>query len=103
MQLQSDFSWMVPIEVMLGSINHGEVQACSIINVPKKIRQVNEDAYKPKEISIGPLHRGATRRLQLMEEPKWHYMIEFLGRRGTIPEQNRRSDIRLRECGNEIL
>ncbi|GAU13963.1 hypothetical protein TSUD_262900 [Trifolium subterraneum] len=94
---------MVPIEIMLGSLNHGEVQACSISNVPDELREVNEDAYKPKEISIGPLHRGATRHLQLMEEPKWHYMRELLDRQGTIPEQNRRSEVRLRECGYDIL
>jgi len=101
--MQSDFSWMVPIEVMLGSLNHGEVQACSISNVPDKLREANEDAYKPKHISIGPLHRGATRHLQLMEEPKWNYMREFLDRQGPIQEQNRRSEIRLRECGYDIL
>jgi hypothetical protein len=83
-----NFSWMVPIEIMLGSLNHGEVQACSISNVPDELREVNEDAYKPKEISIGLLHRGATRHLQLMEEPKWHYMRELLDRQGTVPEQN---------------
>lgn len=101
--MQPDFDWMIPIEVMLGSLNHGEVQACSISNVPDKLREANEDAYKPKHISIGPFHKGATRNLQLMEEPKWHYMQEFLDRQGTIPEQNRKSEIRLRECGHDIL
>jgi hypothetical protein len=101
--MQSDLSWMAPIEIMLGSLNHGEVQACSISNVPDELREVNEDAYKPKDISIGPLHRGATRHLQLMEEPKWHYMSEFLDRQGTLPEQNRRSQERLKDCGNDIL
>ncbi|KAJ1396144.1 hypothetical protein SESBI_32776 [Sesbania bispinosa] len=98
----SDFSWMVPIEVMLGSLNHGEVQACSISRVPDELHDPKKDAFKPKLVSIGPLHRGATRHLQLMEEPKWHYMSEFLDRRGT-PEQTRRSEIRLRDCGIDIL
>ncbi|KAJ1411318.1 hypothetical protein SESBI_21363 [Sesbania bispinosa] len=98
----SDFSWMVPIEVMLGSLNHGEVQACSISRVPDEIRDPKENAFKPKLVSIGPLHRGATRHLQLMEEPKWHYMSEFLDRIGS-PEQTRRSEIRLRDCGIDIL
>ncbi|XP_050898281.1 UPF0481 protein At3g47200 [Lathyrus oleraceus] len=101
--MQSDFDWMVPIEVMLGSLKHGEVQACSISNVPDKLREANQDAYKPKHISIGPLHRGATRHLQIMEEPKWHYMRQFLERQATKPEQNRKSEIRLRECGFDIL
>ncbi|CAI8601057.1 unnamed protein product [Vicia faba] len=101
--MQSDFEWMVPIEVMLGSLNHGEVQACSISSVPDKLWEANKDAYQPKHISIGPLHRGATRHLQLMEEPKWKYTREFLERQGTKPEQNRKSAIRLRECGFDIL
>ncbi|XP_012573016.1 UPF0481 protein At3g47200-like [Cicer arietinum] len=101
--MPSDFGWMVPIEVMLGSLNHGEVQACSISIIPDKLREVNEDAYKPTHISIGPLHRGATRLLQLMEEPKWHYMNKFLDRQGTIQEQNRKPELRLRECGFDIL
>ncbi|KAK2453994.1 UPF0481 protein [Trifolium repens] len=43
------------------------------------------------------------RHLQLMEESKWHYMHEFLDRQGTIPDQNKRSAVRLRECGFDIL
>jgi len=99
---QPDFSWMVPIEVMLGSLFHGQVQACSISSVTEELRGPNEAAFKPKEVSIGPLHRGITRHLQLMEETKWRYMREFLDRRGT-EEQNRRSEQRLRECGTDIL
>lgn len=99
---QADFSWMIPIEVMLGSLFHGQVQACSISSVTEELRGPNEAAFKPKEVSIGPLHRGITRHLQLMEETKWRYMREFLDRRGT-EEQNRRSEQRLRECGTDIL
>lgn len=93
---------MVPIEVMLGALYHGQVQACSISSVTDELRSPNEAAFKPKEVSIGPLHRGTTRHVQLMEETKWHYMREFLDRRGT-QEQNRRSEQRLRECGTDIL
>jgi hypothetical protein len=103
MEESDELSWMIPIKVMLGSLKHGEVQACSISNVLDKLRGANEDAYKPKHISIGLLHRGATRHLQQMEETKWHYMREFLERQGTILAQNIRSEIRLRECGFDIL
>ncbi|GAU22769.1 hypothetical protein TSUD_129810 [Trifolium subterraneum] len=94
----AESDWMVPIVVMLSALDHREVQACSIFNVPEELREANEDAYKPKHISIGPLHRGATRHLQLMEEPKWRYMKQFL-RPGTELEQNKR----LTECGDVIL
>ncbi|KAK7286897.1 hypothetical protein RJT34_22241 [Clitoria ternatea] len=93
-----DLSWMVPIEVMLGALHHGQVQACSISRVPEKLRDQKEHAFKPKEVSIGPLHRGT----QLMEETKWHYMRQFLERKGT-QRQNKKSELRLRECGNDIL
>ncbi|CAJ2639829.1 unnamed protein product [Trifolium pratense] len=93
-------SWMVPIKVMFHALNHKEVQACSIFNVPEELREANEDAYKPKHISIGPLHKGATRHLHLMEEPKWRYMREFLDRK---PEKDRSSENRLTECGVDIL
>ncbi|KAK2441196.1 UPF0481 protein [Trifolium repens] len=100
MAKSDETSWMVPIEVMLRSLEHGEVQACSILNVPEELREANEDAYKPKHISIGPLHRGATRHLHLMEETKWRYMNKFLQRRqGTKEEQNRR----LNDVGRDIL
>ncbi|RDX65252.1 UPF0481 protein, partial [Mucuna pruriens] len=100
---QADFSWMLPIEVMLGSLFHGQVQACSISSVTDELRDPNEAAFKPKEVSIGPLHRATTRHVQLMEETKWRYVREFLNRTGT-PEQNkRRSEERLRDCGTDIL
>ncbi|KHN26297.1 UPF0481 protein At3g47200-like [Glycine soja] len=102
MTQQPDFSWMVPIEVMLGSLYHGQVQACSISSVTDELRGPNKAAFKPKEVSIGPLHRATTRHVQLMEETKWRYMREFLDRKGT-QEQNRRSEQRLRECGTDIL
>ncbi|KAK2378910.1 UPF0481 protein [Trifolium repens] len=103
MEESNDRSWMVPIKVMLGSLKHGEVQACSISNIPDMLRGANEDAYTPKYVSIGFLHRGATSHLQQMEGTKWHYMREFLERQGTTSAQNIRSEIRLRDCGFEIL
>ncbi|MCI26626.1 UPF0481 protein, partial [Trifolium medium] len=86
--MESDSSWLVHIEVMLGSLDHVEVQSCSICSVSDELRRQKEEAYKPKSVSIGPSHRRATRHLELMEETKWHYMREFLDREGTIPEQN---------------
>ncbi|KAL2337809.1 hypothetical protein Fmac_012255 [Flemingia macrophylla] len=103
MSQSTDNSWMVPIEVMLGSLYHGQVKACSISTVTDELRGPNGAAFKPKEISIGPLHRATTRHVQLMEETKWRYMREFLSRRAPQEQQNKRSEQRLRECGNDIL
>ncbi|XP_024625997.1 uncharacterized protein [Medicago truncatula] len=105
--MQYEFSWLLPMEVMLGSLNHAEVQACSISTVPEELRgpKVEYDYnYKPKFISIGLLHKGSRRQLQLMEELKWNYMCKFLNRQVT-EDQNQSSASRLRlvQCGEDIL
>ncbi|XP_027337235.1 UPF0481 protein At3g47200-like [Abrus precatorius] len=101
--MQPDLSWLIPVEVMLGSLTHGEIQLCSIFSVPDEIRATKEDAFKPKVVSIGPLHRGTTRHLQLMEGPKMLYMREFLERRGIAEETSRGLQSSLEDCGTEIL
>jgi hypothetical protein len=45
----------------------------SIWTVPNSLRTVNDDAYNPHIISIGPLHRGQEK-LQSMEIHKLYYM-----------------------------
>nr|KYP35736.1 UPF0481 protein At3g47200 family [Cajanus cajan] len=91
---------MFPITVMLGSLNHAEVQACSISSVPDELRNQNDKAFKPKVVSIGPIHCGSTRQLQLMEETKWHYMREFLDRNRN---QGEGRVSRIEACGHQIL
>ncbi|QHO54097.1 uncharacterized protein [Arachis hypogaea] len=94
--------WMVPIEFMVGSLDQGEVQACSICRIPDELREPKREAYVPKLVSVGPLHRGATRQLVLMEEPKWRYLKEFLERQGSSQESVSLGS-RLRFCGSDIL
>jgi hypothetical protein len=50
---------------------------CSIYRVPKRLRELNEKAYTPQVISIGPLHYGKEE-LKGMEEHKRLYLREFL-------------------------
>ncbi|MED6176123.1 hypothetical protein PIB30_084943 [Stylosanthes scabra] len=104
--------WMVPVEVMLGSLDHGEVQACSISRIPDEIRAPKEECFKPSLVSVGPLHRGATRQILLMEEPKWRYAKSFLDRRPRVPPGNNHGGhgrgrspepTGIREWGKEIL
>ncbi|XP_059639064.1 putative UPF0481 protein At3g02645 [Cornus florida] len=52
---------------------------CCIYRVPKRMREINEDAYTPGEVSIGPFHRGKEH-LQAMEEFKPRYFQSFLNR-----------------------
>ncbi|XP_059641963.1 UPF0481 protein At3g47200-like [Cornus florida] len=52
---------------------------CCIYRVPKKYRNINEKAYTPQIVSIGPLHHGKEN-LQAMEEHKLRYLQVFLNR-----------------------
>ncbi|CAO2840462.1 unnamed protein product [Amaranthus hypochondriacus] len=52
---------------------------CCIYKVPRTLRNVNINAYKPCLISIGPLHYGI-KSLQSMQEQKLRYLQNFLRR-----------------------
>ncbi|XP_059643749.1 UPF0481 protein At3g47200-like [Cornus florida] len=52
---------------------------CCIYIVPKRMREINENAYAPGVVSIGPFHRGKEH-LQAMEEFKPRYFQSFLNR-----------------------
>ncbi|KAJ7964949.1 hypothetical protein O6P43_014676 [Quillaja saponaria] len=54
-------------------------QYSCIYTVPPHIRNVNDEAYTPKVISIGPFHSG-NERMQFMERHKRRYLISFLER-----------------------
>lgn len=47
-----------------------------IYRVPHKLRQVEENAYHPRVVSIGPFHRD-TQNLEAMIQYKWSYMVSF--------------------------
>ncbi|KAA8525435.1 hypothetical protein F0562_007298 [Nyssa sinensis] len=50
---------------------------CCIYRVPKKLHKINEAAYAPLRVSIGPFHHGKEG-LEAMEEHKWRYLHNFL-------------------------
>jgi hypothetical protein len=58
-----------------------EWSVCCIYRVPKKLRQVNEEAYTPKLVSIGPFHRKLEE-LRGMKMLKQKYLKEFCDRTG---------------------
>ncbi|KAI4353283.1 hypothetical protein L6164_002245 [Bauhinia variegata] len=95
---QKGSSWMHSIKVTLGSLDHREVKSfiSSIPIVPDKLRKFNEQAYTPKLITIGPLHRETRTHHLAMEEHKWRYMLALLHR-----TQNPVSS--LDKCGTVIL
>jgi hypothetical protein len=51
---------------------------CCIYRVPHDFRKLNEEAYTPRFISIGPFHHGGNERLQTMEKLKVKYFKRFL-------------------------
>ncbi|XP_047179392.1 UPF0481 protein At3g47200-like isoform X1 [Vigna umbellata] len=99
-------SWIFPIQVLLGTVRHGEVEACSISKVPDKLRKPNKDAYVPQVVSIGPYHKGSQNDLFMMEQPKWNYMLSLLGRSLFQAEQEGKikdGPSTVKECGETIL
>lgn len=59
---------------------------CCIYMVPFVIRRLNQDAYTPKVLSIGPFHHSTHPRLQSMERHKLIYCKAFLQRPEPILE-----------------
>ncbi|KAK7339848.1 hypothetical protein VNO77_20534 [Canavalia gladiata] len=97
-QTQNESGWMHSIKVTLGSLDHREVKSfiSSIPSVSSKLRKSNEEAYSPKLVSIGPIHRGSSSHLLAMEECKWRYMLSLLHRTNNPVST-------LDECGTVIL
>jgi len=52
-------------------------EECCIYKVPKRLRVLNDKAYTPQVVSIGPFHRDK-KELQEMEEHKRMYLQDFL-------------------------
>ncbi|KAL5697999.1 hypothetical protein ACHQM5_029089 [Ranunculus cassubicifolius] len=78
---------------------------CCIYKVPVNLRSINESAYTPKVVSIGPLHHGATK-LQPMETHKRRYLNLFLNQNSNISLEDlvqvvRELEARARNCYEE--
>ncbi|KAJ6393047.1 hypothetical protein OIU77_022514 [Salix suchowensis] len=67
------------IQISLQNLSTNQ-STCSIFKVPRVLRSVNDRAYEPEILSIGPYHRGKDE-LKMMEEHKMHYLQMFLQRR----------------------
>ncbi|KAJ1396158.1 hypothetical protein SESBI_32790 [Sesbania bispinosa] len=79
--------WISSMKTMIGSVSDLRVKASSISNIPAQFRKSRDEAYVPKVVSIGPLHRGTRRDLLHMEEIKWRCMRSLLYRTAE-PEQS---------------
>ncbi|KAF5463290.1 hypothetical protein F2P56_019213 [Juglans regia] len=56
---------------------HQTIEYCCIYRIPVSLLKLNEEAYTPQVISIGPFHHG-TKRLETMEKLKLKYFQRFL-------------------------
>ncbi|KAJ0020174.1 hypothetical protein Pint_31158 [Pistacia integerrima] len=52
-------------------------EECSIHRVQESLRQLDENAYTPRVVSIGPIHHGK-QQLKAMEDYKLRYLQRFL-------------------------
>ncbi|KAH7524686.1 hypothetical protein FEM48_Zijuj06G0146000 [Ziziphus jujuba var. spinosa] len=79
---------------------------CCIYRVSERLRLVNEKAYTPQVVSIGPLHHGKDC-LKAMEEHKKRYLRDYLKRTNTSLENYikiiKENELRLRSCYAETI
>ncbi|KAH0451407.1 hypothetical protein IEQ34_018706 [Dendrobium chrysotoxum] len=80
-----DSPWIISIREKLDQARQYEASSpwatLSIYRVPKSLRDVDETAYAPQIVSIGPYHRGR-RRLRDMDRHKWRALHHALTRAG---------------------
>lgn len=86
---------------LLTSMRQTRASPCCIYRVPEPLRCVNERAYTPQVVSIGPLHHGKEG-LKDMEEHKKMYLPYFLRRTRVRLEDHvkkiRDKEAELRSC-----
>nr|XP_034888035.1 UPF0481 protein At3g47200-like isoform X1 [Populus alba]XP_034888044.1 UPF0481 protein At3g47200-like isoform X1 [Populus alba]XP_034888050.1 UPF0481 protein At3g47200-like isoform X1 [Populus alba]XP_034888059.1 UPF0481 protein At3g47200-like isoform X1 [Populus alba] len=74
---------------------------CCIFKVPERLRELNEKAYTPRVVSIGPIHHG-NEKLKAMEDHKRMYLQEFIDLSGVSVEAFieliNENETRLRNC-----
>ncbi|PRQ54223.1 hypothetical protein RchiOBHm_Chr2g0175141 [Rosa chinensis] len=56
------------------------IVSCCIFKVPEVLRRQKEKAYEPDIVSIGPFHRGANEKFQIVENVKKWYLKCLLAR-----------------------
>ncbi|XP_047163193.1 UPF0481 protein At3g47200-like [Vigna umbellata] len=76
---------VIHVKEMLERASRPITEECCIYRVPLLIRQLNQEAYTPKIVSIGPYHHNSLH-LQNMERHKVMYLKSFLERTNTSME-----------------
>ena len=98
---------IIHMENMLLSVELPLVSRCCIYKVPQKIRKLNQEAYTPTIVSIGPFHYG-DKRLESMEDLKLRYLKSFFLERthkglGDCIGYIKKSEEIIRSCYSEAI
>ncbi|XP_022722244.1 UPF0481 protein At3g47200-like [Durio zibethinus] len=73
---------LINITEMIAKLSPIQPESC-ICKVPNHLRKVDEEAYEPQQLAIGPYHRDKVH-LKAMEEHKLRYLQKLLEERGEI-------------------
>ncbi|QCE16225.1 UPF0481 protein At3g47200-like [Vigna unguiculata] len=97
---------VIHIQGMLEKAKPPISEECCIYKVPLLIRQINQEAYTPKIVSIGPYHHNNSH-LQNMENHKLTYCKSFLERTNTSMESwihyIAGKELHIRQCYLDVL
>ncbi|KAM7490177.1 hypothetical protein LguiA_033098 [Lonicera macranthoides] len=100
-------SLVTSVDRILDEIEPSETSEYCIYRVPQKIRKINEEAYNPRVISIGPFHHG-DERFRSMEVFKKRYFKKVVRRDGGAHLKNyieflKCCEASIRQCYSEII
>ncbi|KAM7493093.1 hypothetical protein LguiB_027702 [Lonicera macranthoides] len=80
-------SLVTSVDRMLDEIEPSVTSEYCIYRVPQKIRKLNEEAYNPRVVSIGPFHHG-DERFRSMEVFKKRYFKKVVRRDSGVHLKN---------------
>ncbi|KAM7493080.1 hypothetical protein LguiB_027689 [Lonicera macranthoides] len=100
-------SLVTSVDRMLDEIEPSVTSEYCIYRVPQKIRKLNEEAYNPRVVSIGPFHHG-DERFRSMEVFKKRYFKKVVRRDSGVHLKNyieflKNCEASIRQCYSEII
>ncbi|KAM7493050.1 hypothetical protein LguiB_027659 [Lonicera macranthoides] len=105
--LEQDNKLVIEIDNMLDKLEPLPSYECCIYRVPKELRKVNEDAYTPCVVSIGPFHHSSPN-LESMEQVKKRYMNKLVRKNENSSLKNcidflKKNESKIRRCYSEPI